>query len=88
MGIKGNYEVIGGLLQERRETEKEEKQLEEQIETLRSRREALAAENSGQNAEMLQSLDRQIEDLAGELEEQIRKRKDICRIARAVTAGD
>lgn len=74
MGIKGNYEVIGGLLEERRGTEKEEKHLQEEIDRLRTRREVLAAENSDRNAELLHSLDRQIEELIREKEEQARRR--------------
>ncbi len=108
MGLKGNFEVIGGLLQERKETEKEEQILQEEIDRLRRQRELiaaeLAAENSAQDsvqvsaenyarhsarkAETLRALDQQIEKLTKEREEQIRKRKDICKIARTVTAGD
>lgn len=88
MGLKGNFEVIGGLLDERRETEKEERLLQDQIEHLRAQRDAAAEENAVQNADLLQSLDDQIEELTREMTEQRKRRKDICKIARTVTAGD
>lgn len=104
MGLKGNIEVIGGILQNRRETEKEEQALQEKMEGLRRQREEAAAElasassvqgsqqDSGQDLarkkELLQSLDQQIEKLEQEKTEQDRKLKDLCRIARTVTAGD
>lgn len=104
MGLKGNIEVIGGILQNRKETEKEEQALQEKLEGLRRHREAAAAElasvssaqgsqqNSGQDLvrkkELLQSLDQQIAELEQEKTEKVRKRKDLCRIARTVTAGD
>ena len=104
MGLKGNIEVIGGILQNRRETEKEEQALQEKAEGLRGQREAIAAElaaassgqgsqqNSGQDLarkkELLKTLDQQIKELEQEKTEQVRKRKDLCRIARTVTAGD
>lgn len=104
MGLKGNIEVVGGILQNRRETEKEEQALQEKAEGLRRQREAIAAElaaassvqgsqqDAGQDLarkkELLQSLDQQIKELEQEKTEQVRKRKDLCRIARTVTAGD
>lgn len=88
MGSKVRVELIGGLLDERRETEREERRLQEEINRLCRMREALAAENTTRNMEDVQSLDRQIDDLRREQLDQIRKRKDICKMARTITAGD
>ena len=88
MGPKENRDVIGGFLQERRETERKEKLLLEEIDCLRRKREEIVKGHFPQNAEKVHTLDLQIESLSKELANQNNKRKDICRAARTFSAGD
>ena len=88
MELKKDHDVIAGFLQERRETEKREKMLREEIDRMRRSREAIAADHSMQKAEELKHLDERIDDLRRELDNQIDKRRNICKAARTFTAGD
>ena len=67
---------------ERRKTEKESKLLQAQIDRLEAER--LEKDNAG----ALEELNSQIEELSFEKREKAKKLKDICRIARTISAGD
>lgn len=82
MGLKVQGDTIESLIQERRDTEKESKQLQIQIERLKA--EKLEKKEPG----TLEALDRQIDMLSLEKREKDKKLKDICRIARTISAGD
>ena len=84
MGPKENRDVIEGFLQGRRETERKEKLLMEEIDCLRRKR----AGECSQNAEELHCLDLQIENLRKEIADQKQTRNSICKTARTFTAGD
>lgn len=88
MGPKENRDVIEGFLQERRETERKEKQLLEEIDCLRRKRAKITEEERPQNEEELRCLDLQIENLRKEIADQKQARNSICKTARTFTAGD
>ena len=88
MGPKENRDVIEGFLQERRETERKEKLLLEEIDCLRRKREKIAEEERPQNEEELRCLDLQIDNLRKEIADQKQARSSICKTARTFTAGD
>ena len=88
MGPKENRDVIEGFLQERRETERKEKLLLEEIDCLRRKREKIAEEERPQNEEELRCLDLQIDNLRKEIADQKQTRNSICKTARTFTAGD
>ena len=88
MGPKENREVIEGFLQERRETERKEKLLLEEIDCLCRKREKIAMEDLPENAEALHRLDLQIKNLRKEIAGQKQTRNSICKTARTFTAGD
>ena len=83
LGRCGNY-----LLQERRETENEKRQLQRQIEGIRRKREALSAEHISGGREAAEEMDEQISRLTQEVQEQSRKLKNLCLAARTISAGD
>ena len=85
---KENREVIEGFLQERRETERKEKLLLEEIDCLCRKREKIAMEDLPENAEALHRLDLQIKNLRKEIAGQKQTRNNICKTARTFTAGD
>ena len=80
--MKINDNTIESLIQERRKTEKESKMLQAQIDRLEA--EKLEKDDAG----TLEALSSQIEELSFEKKEKAKKLKDICRIARTVSAGD
>ena len=88
MGPKENRDVIEGFLQERRETERKEKLLMEEIDCLRRKRAKIAEEERPQNEEELRCLDLQIDNLRKEIADQKQTRISICKTARTFTAGD
>ena len=88
MGPKENRDVIEGFLQERRETERKEKLLLEEIDCLRRKRAKIAEEERPQNEEELRCLDLQIDNLRKEIADQKQTRISICKTARTFTAGD
>ena len=75
-------DTIESLIQERRSTEKESKQLQAQIDRLE------AEKLDKDDAEIREALSIQIEALSLEKREKANKLKDICRIARTISAGD
>ena len=87
-GPKENRDVIEGILQERRETDRKEKLLLEKLGFLRRKREEIAKGALPQNMEELRFLDLHIESLRKEIADQKNKRNNICRTARTFTAGD
>ena len=88
MGPKENRDVIEGFLQERRETERKEKLLMEEIDCLRRKRAKIAEEERPQNEEELRCLDLQIDNLRKEIADQKQTRISICKTAKTFTAGD
>jgi len=91
MSLQVHGDTIETLIQERRETEKENKQLQEQIDLLRSRRleiEKGSGAEKASEADSLADLDKQIEELTLEMRERSAKLKNICRMARTISAGD
>lgn len=82
MGLKVRGDTIESLIQERRDTERESKQLQDQIDRLKAEK---LEKNETDN---LEALDEQIESLKFEKREQDKKLKDICRMARTISAGD
>ena len=88
MGPKENRDVIEGFLQERRETERKEKLLLEEIGCLCRKRAKIAEEERPQNEEELRCLDLQIDNLRKEIADQKQARSSICKTARTFTAGD
>ena len=88
MGPKENRDVIEGCMQARRETERKEKLLMEEIDCLRSKRAKIAEEERPQNEEELRCLDLQIDNLRKEIADQKQARSSICKTARTFTAGD
>ena len=75
-------DTIESLIQERRSTEKESKQLQALIDRLE------AEKLEKDDAEIREALSMQIEALSLEKREKAKKLKDICRIARTISAGD
>ena len=75
-------DTIESLIRERRKTEKESKLLQAQIDRLEA--EKLEKDDEG----TLEALSSQIEKLSFEKREKAKKLKDICRIARTISAGD
>ena len=91
MSLQVHGDTIETLIQERRETEKENKQLQEQIDLLRSRRleiEKGSGAEKASEADSLADLDKQIEELTLEMRVRSAKLKNICRMARTISAGD
>ena len=80
--MKMSGDTIESLIQERRSTEKESKQLQAQIDRLE------AEKLEKDDAEIREALSIQIEALSLEKREKAKKLKDICRIARTISAGD
>lgn len=81
-------DTIAALLEERRKTEKNAKDLQEQIDCLRAEREALILGNSDSENETLAALDAELEKLILEKRDSSRKLKNICMMARTISAGD
>ena len=80
--MKMSGDTIESLIPERRKTEKESKLLQAQIDRLEA--EKLEKDDEG----TLEALSSQIEKLSFEKREKAKKLKDICRIARTISAGD
>ena len=80
--MKVNGDTIGSLIQERRKTEKELKELQAQIDLLK------AEKPEKEDSDIVEALNRQIEDLSLKKREKAEKMKDICRVARTISAGD
>ena len=80
--MKINDNTIESLIQERRKTEKESNMLQAQIDRLEA--EKLEKDDAG----TLEALSSQIKELSFEKREKAKKLKDICRIARTISAGD
>jgi hypothetical protein len=80
--VKMSGDTIESLIRERRKTEKESKLLQAQIDRLEA--EKLEKDDEG----TLEALSSQIEKLSFEKREKAKKLKDICRIARTISAGD
>ena len=80
--MKMSGDTIESLIRERRKTEKESKLLQAQIDRLEA--EKLEKDDEG----TLEALSSQIEKLSFEKREKAKKLKDICRIARTISAGD
>ena len=86
MGLQVHGDTIESLITERRGTGKEAKELQAQIDRLRA--EKAEREESADTAESLEELDRQIEELTVEKSERSQKLRNICRMARTISAGD
>ena len=80
--VKMSGDTIESIIRERRKTEKESKLLQAQIDRLEA--EKLEKDDEG----TLEALSSQIEKLSFEKREKAKKLKDICRIARTISAGD
>ena len=85
MGAQVHGDTIESLILERRETQKEVKELQDRIDRLCAQK--------GENGENPESdspaaLDMQIEELTREKRERAQKLKNICRMARTISAGD
>ena len=78
--MKMSGDTIESLIQERRSTEKESKQLQALIDRLE------AEKLEKDDAEIREALSMQIEALSLEKREKAKKLKDICRIARTISA--
>lgn len=84
MDLKVHGDTIESLIKERRETEKEAKSLQEQIDRLRKEREMAAPDNP----DTLTALDEQLQKLTQEKSDRAHKLKNICMMARTISAGD
>ncbi len=74
--------TVESLIQERRAAERESKELQARIDLLKTEK------LESKDAEDLEALDRQIEELSLEKRERSRRLSDLCRIARTISAGD
>ena len=81
-------DVIGRVLEERREAEEQERSLKEELDRLTRKREELAEDGSARGSEQIQSIDLEIGKLKQELAKQIEREKNACMIARTFSAGD
>ncbi len=81
-------DVIGRVLEERREAEEQERSLKEELDRLTRKREELAEDGSARESEQIQSIDLEIGKLKTELAKQIEREKNACMIARTFSAGD
>lgn len=81
-------DMVETLLQERRKAENEKRQLQQQIEDIRRQREASPAEPVSDGREAAEEMEEQIGRLTQEIAEQDRKLKNICMMARTISAGD
>ena len=88
MGRKAAADMIEALLQERREAEKEKRQLQRQIGDIRRKREILFTEPISDGRETAEEMDEQIGRLTQAMQEQDRKLKNLCQAARTISAGD
>ena len=88
MKRKAAADMIEALLQERWETEKENRQLQRQIEDIRKQREALSTEPGSDGIDAAEEMDEQIVRLTQEIQERYQKLKNICLVARTISAGD
>jgi len=82
MKLPVRSEIMESLVQERKENQREEKLLQEEIDSI------LKAKSTSQSAEELAELDERLQKLSEEKEDLLRKRRDLCSMARAVGAGD
>ena len=88
MKRKAAADMIEALLEERRETESEKRQLQQQIKVIRRQRESLSTEPVSGGREAAEEMDEQIGRLTQEIQERCRKLKDICLVVRTISAGD
>ena len=88
MKRKAAADLIEVLLQERRETENEKRQLQQQIEDIRRQREALLSEPISDERKTAEEMDEQIDRLTQAIQERSQKLNNICLAARTISAGD
>ncbi len=88
MGLELNVDVIGRVLEERRDAEEKEKRLKEELDRLKKEREELSKGGDAGKTEQIRSLDLKIGKLEQELGQQCERVKNACMIARTFTAGD
>lgn len=81
-GMMRMRDTIDSIIQERRKTEKESRQLQDQINRLEA--EKLEKDDS----DNLEALNRQIEELSLDKRAKAEKLKNLCRIAQMISAGD
>ena len=82
MKLPVRSEIMENLVQERKENQREEKLIQEEIDSI------LEAKSTSKSAEELDELNKCLQKLSEEKEDLLRKRKDLCSMARAVGAGD
>ncbi len=82
MKLPVRSEIMKNLVQERKENQREEKLIQEEIDSI------LEAKSTSKSAEELDELNKCLQKLSEEKEDLLRKRKDLCSMARAVGAGD
>lgn len=88
MGLQLNVDVIGRVLEERRDAEEQERRLKEELDRLNKAREELSKGGDGGKTEQIRSLDLKIGKLEEELGQQLKRVKNACMVARTFTAGD
>lgn len=88
MGLRVHGDSIESLIKERRETEKEVKLLQAEIDRARMERETVLKEEVPPVSESLAELDDRIEKLKAQKKERAVKLGDICRVVRTISAGD
>ena len=82
MKLPVRSEIMKNLVQERKENQREEKLIQEEIDSI------LEAKSTSKSAEELDELNKCLQKLSEEKEDLLRKRRDLCSMARAVGAGD
>ena len=82
MKLPVRSEIMESLVQERKENQREEKLLQEEIDSI------LKAKSTSKSAEEVAELNERLQKLSEEKEDLLRKRRDLCSMARAVGAGD
>lgn len=86
MKLPARSEMMESLVQERKENQWEEKQLQEEID--RILKEKAITESISPSAEELDELNDRLQKLSEEKAELLRKRKDLCSMARVIGVGD
>ena len=86
MKLPVRSEIMESLVRERKENQREEKLLQEEIDRILKAK--ALAEGTSQSEEELAELNERLEKLSEEKENLVRKRKDLCSMARSVGAGD
>ncbi|MBQ8054989.1 MAG: hypothetical protein IJ198_14505 [Lachnospiraceae bacterium] len=82
MKLPVRSEIMENLVQERKENQREEKLIQEEIDSI------LEAKSTSKSAEEQAELDERLQKLSEEKDDLLRKRRDLCSMARAVGAGD